>query len=212
MMQVLAVTALGLIGFNLVGTGRAGTSREQNREIGSIADSINPIAKGKTSFEFKPLFPTNPSFVYAFDAQTVEEAQNNSIAPGTSPTPYSNVAVWLEYTGANLTRSTHEISEIILLMSENITGTPSGGNNGCDGVWGPACSNDLIAAIKGRIAEAAKGPSFGLYYTIRDWALNAEFDFGEFPNISCPQGWLGGYFYPLWETVELFADPGSMKF
>jgi hypothetical protein len=96
------------------------------------------------SFEFQPLFPSNPTFVYAFDVQDEDESDG----PNVAPERMSKVGFWLEYTDHNLDPQAKQETHLAVLLNGNITGTPGGGHNGCDGVWGAECSNSIMELVK----------------------------------------------------------------
>lgn len=95
---------------------------------------IDPMAQTAISLDLPPLFHENVNLYYAYDA--------NSRGKGHGP--MTKVGFWLRYarhinsSAINMNRT----SELSMRVG-NLTGTPSGGNNGCDGIWGPKCSRDL---------------------------------------------------------------------
>ncbi|EGD93698.1 hypothetical protein TESG_01236 [Trichophyton tonsurans CBS 112818] len=119
---------------------------------------LNPKARGSVHLEFKPLFPKGVDFVYAFDSETQEEADQQYVPEGSVAAPDSKVAFWLEYPEVNLNPAAHMDTFLEVLMNENFTGDPSGGNNGCDGLWGTKCSQSLVAWFKAEVAGGAYSP------------------------------------------------------
>lgn len=159
--------------------------------VTSLEDCVEPMARGSASFEFKPLFPEDATFVFAFDVQDEKELDDDAIAPGETQIPDAKVAYWLEYNEVELTASDRQETYMVVLTNENVTGTASGGgHNGCDGVLGSECAENLAQLIKTQIAAArnrafADFPSvFGyLDVPIRDDEL--AYAVG---NLSCPVG------------------------
>ncbi|KAJ5115152.1 hypothetical protein NUU61_000911 [Penicillium alfredii] len=101
---------------------------------------VDPLAQTAVRFDFQPLFPDPITLHFGFDAS----------ASGKGEGPMTKLAFWLRYrhrqvdsdaVDANLT------SEVALRVG-NLTGTPSGLNNGCDGIWGPTCSSDFKSALR----------------------------------------------------------------
>ncbi|KAL5333373.1 hypothetical protein BJX70DRAFT_69320 [Aspergillus crustosus] len=96
---------------------------------------VDPLAQTAISLQFPPLFLETINFFYAFDAD----------ARGKGQEPMTKVSYWIRYE-AYVNHSAIDInrtSEIAVRVG-NLTGTPSGANNGCDGVWGPQCSKNMI--------------------------------------------------------------------
>ncbi|DAA78700.1 TPA_exp: Uncharacterized protein A8136_2485 [Trichophyton benhamiae CBS 112371] len=119
---------------------------------------LYPKARGSVHFEFKPLFPKGVDFVYSFDSETQEDADQQYVPEGSVAAPDSKVAFWLEYPEVNLNPAAHTETYMVVLANENFTGDPSGGNNGCDGLWGAKCSRSLAAWFKAEIAGGAYSP------------------------------------------------------
>jgi hypothetical protein len=71
---------------------------------------------------------------------------------------------WLGFGHSNIAASnihanyTYEVA----VRVGNLTGSPSGGNNGCDGVWGSQCSADIKTLLKGSIYNLS---IMGSYYS-----------------------------------------------
>ncbi|KAL2859917.1 uncharacterized protein BJX67DRAFT_337813 [Aspergillus lucknowensis] len=104
---------------------------------------IDPWAQGSATFSFEPLFPEPINFVYAFALQNNYQYY---------PIPDAKVAFWLEYNETQLDPSNGAESYMTVILNNNITGTPYGGHNGCDGVLGAECSENLIGFLKNQIA------------------------------------------------------------
>ncbi|KFY83281.1 hypothetical protein V498_08184, partial [Pseudogymnoascus sp. VKM F-4517 (FW-2822)] len=161
--------------------------------IDSIDSCVNPIASGFASFEFKPLFTTNSTFVYAFDVEYEAEIENKTITPGSSLQTDAKVAFWLEYTETQLTPSDHQETYMAVLLNGNITGTPSGAHNGCDGVWGPECSKNLGSFLKSTITKARSRSFADLPSVLSDvgspYLNKSDPETAKaIANLSCPQG------------------------
>lgn len=107
---------------------------------------VDPMAQTAISFGLPPLFLEDVNLYYAYDADS----------QGKGHGPMTKVSYWLRY--ARLINSTaidtNRTSELSLRVG-NLTGTPSGGHNGCDGIWGPRCSKDLKSLFRGAIYELA---------------------------------------------------------
>ncbi|PYH95303.1 hypothetical protein BO71DRAFT_290475, partial [Aspergillus ellipticus CBS 707.79] len=100
---------------------------------------VDALAQTAVTFSFPPLFDGSLNLYYGFDANSHGKGQE----------PMTKVSYWLGY-GAVINNSVidaNRTSEIGLRIG-NLTGTPSGHNNGCDGVWGPQCSSDLKSLLK----------------------------------------------------------------
>lgn len=101
---------------------------------------IDSLAQTAIRFDLKPLFPDPVTLYYSFDASS----------SGKGAGPMTKTAFWLGYQNKNINLSavdSNRTSEIGLRIG-NLTGTPSGGNNGCDGIWGDDCSRDLKSALQ----------------------------------------------------------------
>jgi hypothetical protein len=103
-------------------------------------DCIEPLAQSAVPFSFQPLFPDPITLYYGFDASSSGKGQG----------PMTKTAFWLEYQDRNINKyaiDTNRTTEIGLRVG-NLTGSPSGPNNGCDGIWGPGCSRDIKNAVQ----------------------------------------------------------------
>ncbi|KAL5002865.1 hypothetical protein BDV10DRAFT_86287 [Aspergillus recurvatus] len=95
---------------------------------------VDPLAQTAISFTFPPLFLEPINFYYAFDADVRGKGQE----------PMTKAGFWIGYEAYvnNTAIDVNRTSEIAVRVG-NLTGTPSGNNNGCDGVWGSDCSMNL---------------------------------------------------------------------
>ncbi|PLB53766.1 hypothetical protein P170DRAFT_346545 [Aspergillus steynii IBT 23096] len=115
---------------------------------------VDPLAQTAVSFGFPPLFLDDINLYYGFDANS----------RGKGHEPMTKASFWLGYAARRIDNSVidrNRTSEIAMRIG-NLTGTPAGDNNGCDGVWGPQCSNNLKSAFKGAIYDLSKK---GDYYS-----------------------------------------------
>lgn len=105
---------------------------------------VDPLAQTAVAFTFPPLFLETINFYYAFDADP----------QGRGQTPTVKVGYWIGYEAYinNSVIDVNRTSEVAVRVG-NLTGTPSGQNNGCDGVWGSACSKNLIDFLQKTIYE-----------------------------------------------------------
>ena len=116
---------------------------------------IDPLAQTAVSFQFEPLFVDPITLFYAFD----------SSSSGKGEGPMTKTAFWLGYKDRGINSyavDTNRTSEIALRVG-NMTGTPAGGNNGCDGIWGPPCSADIKMALQNDIFKLATSSPGGYY-------------------------------------------------
>lgn len=105
---------------------------------------VDPLAQTAISLDLPPLFLEHVNLYYAYDAD----------AQGKGHGPMTKVSYWLRY-GREINSSaitTNRTSELGLRVG-NLTGTPSGSNNGCDGIWGPRCSRDLKNLLSGAMYD-----------------------------------------------------------
>lgn len=101
---------------------------------------IDPLAQTAVQLDFQPLFPDPVTLYYRFD----------SIIPTRVEGSTTKNAFWLLYHDLRINKDavdSNRTSEIALYVG-NLTGTPSGTNNGCDGIWGPPCSQKIKTAIQ----------------------------------------------------------------
>lgn len=115
-------------------------------EICSFWDKgcVDPLAQTAIPFKFDPLFLETMNFFYVFDAD----------GRGKGQAPMVKTGFWIGYQAStnNSVININRTSEIAVRVG-NLTGAPSGGNNGCDGVWGSSCSTDLKTYLKENILE-----------------------------------------------------------
>lgn len=105
---------------------------------------VDPLAQTAISFYLPPLFNENVHLYYAYDA--------NSNGKGHGP--MTKVSYWMRYARhINSSAITMNRTSELGLRVGNLTGTPSGANNGCDGIWGPRCSRDLKRLLSGAIYD-----------------------------------------------------------
>lgn len=114
---------------------------------------IDPLAQTAVSFNFQPLF-TDPIYLYyGFDASSSGKGEG----------PMTKTGFWLRYQDRHINKDAieHNKTSEIALRVGNMTATPSGTHNGCDGIWGFECSNELKSAVQQSMFHLA---SSGLYY------------------------------------------------
>jgi hypothetical protein len=115
---------------------------------------IDTLAQTAIRFDLNPLFPDPVTLYYGFDASP----------SGKGDGPMTKTAFWLGYQTRNINMNavdSNRTSEIGLRVG-NLTGTPSGANNGCDGIWGEDCSSDLKSALQHSMYQLARS---GEYYS-----------------------------------------------
>ncbi|KAL4778041.1 hypothetical protein BJX76DRAFT_167775 [Aspergillus varians] len=123
-------------------------------EICSFWDTgcIDPLAQTAISFTFPPLFLETINFYYAFDADVRGRGQS----------PMTKAGFWIGYEPYinNSVIDVNRTSEVAVRVG-NLTGSPSGANNGCDGVWGSECSKNLKDFLQKTLFElVASGKSY----------------------------------------------------
>lgn len=108
---------------------------------------IDPLAQTAVSFDFQPLF-TDPIYLYyGFDASVSGKGQG----------PMTKTAFWLRYQDYHVNKDAvdnNRTSEVAMRVG-NLTGVPSGGNGGCDGIWGAECSHDIKTSLQRSIWRLA---------------------------------------------------------
>ena len=115
---------------------------------------FDPLAQTAVPIDFSPLFPDPITFYYAFD----------ELASGKSQGPMTKTIYWLRYQDWKINKdavTSNRTSEVALRVG-NLTGTPSGTTNGCDGIWGNPCSHDIKGALQHTIFWFATS---GEYYS-----------------------------------------------
>ncbi|KAH3117550.1 hypothetical protein KXV82_007056 [Aspergillus fumigatus] len=106
---------------------------------------VDPLAQTAINFDFPPLFLDDLTLYYGFDANPSGKGQE----------PMVKASFWLAYDPHRIDSTVitaNRTSEIAFRVG-NLTGTPSGSSNGCDGVWGPQCTHDLKELLKGAMYE-----------------------------------------------------------
>ncbi|KAJ9247310.1 hypothetical protein DTO207G8_8189 [Paecilomyces variotii] len=123
---------------------------------------IDPLAQTAVPLSFSPLFPQNITFYYGFDAAYLSASEGLSL-DGQSEGPIVKGSFWLGYGSHMSSTDVHanHTSEVAVRVG-NLTGSPSGGNNGCDGVWGSECSQEIKHLLQGSIYDLSV---MGSYYT-----------------------------------------------
>ncbi|KAL5355208.1 hypothetical protein BJX96DRAFT_46313 [Aspergillus floccosus] len=109
---------------------------------------VDPLAQTTVSMKFPPLFLDDINLYYAYDANSQGKGQE----------PMTKVSFWLGYVASHVNNSvinSNRTSEVALRVG-NLTGTPYGDNNGCDGVWGPQCSANLKDVFKDAIYKLSQ--------------------------------------------------------
>ncbi|KAJ5683411.1 hypothetical protein N7462_006576 [Penicillium macrosclerotiorum] len=138
---------------------------------------IDPLAQTAVPIDFSPLFIDPVTFYYGFD----------STASGKGGGPSTKTGFWLRYQDGRVNPdaiTSNRTSEISLHLG-NFTGTPSGTNNGCDGIWGTLCSLDIKNALKGSIFHLSAS---GIYYSkpLKAALTNLMLNPSRLPNCGAP--------------------------
>ncbi|KAF3386959.1 hypothetical protein F1880_001158 [Penicillium rolfsii] len=138
---------------------------------------IDPLAQTAVPIDFSPLFPDPITFYYAFD----------ELPSGKGQGPITKTSYWLRYHNRKISKdqvTSNRTSEVALRVG-NLTGIPSGTTNGCDGVWGYHCSQDIKGALQHSIFRLATS---GEYYSKPLEATLAHMMAypPHFPNCSAP--------------------------
>lgn len=144
---------------------------------------IDPLAQTAVPLSFSPLFPQNISFYYGFDAAYLSASDGLSL-DGQSEGPIVKGSFWLGYgshISSNSIRANHT-SELAVRVG-NLTGSPGGGNNGCDGVWGSQCSQDIKRLLQGSIYDLSV---MGSYYSNPLQTVLRELWQTPLAIVSCP--------------------------
>ncbi|RLL97386.1 hypothetical protein CFD26_104129 [Aspergillus turcosus] len=130
---------------------------------------VDPLAQTAVNFDFPPLFLDDITLYYGFDANPSGKGQE----------PMVKASFWLSYDPQRIDSAAitaNRTSEIAFRVG-NLTGTPSGPSNGCEGVWGPDCTRDLKELLKGAIYElSTKGDyTYPLQTVINQMLVNPPF-------------------------------------
>ncbi|KAJ5167822.1 uncharacterized protein N7482_003416 [Penicillium canariense] len=115
---------------------------------------IDPLAQTAVPIDFSPLFPDPVIFYYGFDSNPSGKGQG----------PMTKASYWLRYQDRKINKNavtSNRTSEIAMRVG-NLTGTPSGTTNGCDGIWGNPCSHDIKGALQHTIFRLSMS---GKYYS-----------------------------------------------
>ncbi|KAF3406792.1 hypothetical protein DPV78_000550 [Talaromyces pinophilus] len=109
------------------------------------ANCIDGLAQVSVSFQFDAISPAPLLFYYGFDAGWGSPANPNTCA--------IKVGYWLQYDRGIVTDFNSNMHGInwtteAALRIGNLGGWVGGANNGCDGVWGEACSNNLKTFLR----------------------------------------------------------------
>ncbi|KAL2829047.1 hypothetical protein BJY01DRAFT_255183 [Aspergillus pseudoustus] len=194
---LLALTTPFLFPSSIFTFAQSTETESESCDVDSYHDCIDPIAIGSQSLSFEPLFPSPLSFTYAFDVQNATELASESLRPGEEQVPDSKVAFWLEYDDATLTPSARHETYMAVLLNPNITGSPEGGHNGCDGVWGATCSRNLIRFLKEQMAGKSIAATATLSSAIADAKSPSRFGGAadEAAGLGCPDGLFEEVYY-----------------
>jgi hypothetical protein len=136
---------------------------------------IDSLAQTAIRFDLNPLFPDPVTLYYGFDVSSSGKGEG----------PMTKTAFWLGYQNNNINLNavdSNRTSELGLRIG-NLTGTPSGANNGCDGIWGEDCSRDLKSALQNGIYRLAVS---GEYYSKPLEAVLSKMLAKPPPLPSCP--------------------------
>ncbi|KAL3494372.1 hypothetical protein BJX62DRAFT_47550 [Aspergillus germanicus] len=173
----------------LVASATAGANA-QSCDYSRESNCINPQTNGTKTFEFKPLFPSDASLVYAVDSLSSDELQYSTIDDATEA---QRIAFWVEYPEVHVDNDDLVISQVGMLFS-NASQTVNGDNGGCDGIIASDCADNLKDVLKwGILRHLAEGQNASLYQTLDD--LYAK----PLTNLSCPGDLLDDS--PLYPTV-----------
>jgi hypothetical protein len=154
---------------------------------------IDSLAQTAIRFDLEPLFPDPVTLYYAFDAS----------ASGKGEGPMTKTAFWLGYQN-NVNRGavdSNRTSEIGMRVG-NLTGTPSGTNNGCDGIWGSDCSSELKGVLQRAMYHLAVSGDY--YSKPLEVALN-QMLMRPPPLPSCPPPVLDVASIPVQGTYDDFS-------
>jgi hypothetical protein len=155
---------------------------------------IDSLAQTAVRFDLNPLFPDPVTLYYSFDASPSGKGEG----------PMTKTAFWLGYPNHNINKNavdSNRTSEIGLRIG-NMTGTPSGSNNGCDGIWGSDCSRDFKSSLQHSMFRLATS---GEYYSKPlEVALN-QMLIKPPPLPSCPPPILDVASIPVQGKSGLFA-------
>lgn len=170
-------------------------------------DCIDPLAQTAVSLSFQPLFTQNITFYYGFDAQGPDDPEQQAL-PENERMPIVKASFWLRYAHTYLDSDDvreNRTSEIALRVG-NLTGSPSGGNNGCDGVWGPPCSEQIRQWLKRSMFELS---ITGSYFVDPLDTILGQTKVPPPELLSCPPTLFDVQYIPV-ESKFLKSNPGSV--
>lgn len=106
---------------------------------------IDGLAQVSVSFQFDAISPVPLNFYYGYDAGWGSPSNENACAV--------KVGYWLQYDRGTVTEFNSNIRGInwtteVALRIGNLGGYVGGANNGCDGVWGGNCSENLKTFLR----------------------------------------------------------------
>lgn len=156
-------------------------------EPDSTDKCIKPVATGTVDFKFEPLFPNGANMTYGFDVQSDDEAEDDNSEP------IAKGGIWLNYPSYNASSADDMVTEMVLMLNETITGTPGGGNNGCDDIWSATCSSNLTDFVKYMYTQVPKleGSDRRATRWLRAFNNTAILDNSKARRVSCPTPVLG---------------------
>lgn len=141
-------------------------------------------AFGSVSFEFQPLFSSAPRFAYGFRVYFEGEISSTLVGHPLNYRGDTNEAkMWLEYANEtlNIDTSANRTTHFATLLT-NATGTVSGGSNGCEGLLGADCVNNLKDVLKWAVVLSPD-------YQRNVFDNNVgKFQTTPLTNLSCPAG------------------------
>ncbi|KAL1985336.1 hypothetical protein VTN96DRAFT_8014 [Rasamsonia emersonii] len=178
-----------------------------SRAVAQICDfyddgCIDPLAQVSVPVVFEPLFQTPIRFYYGFDAQAPSDPEQQ-LLPAADRGPMIKASFWLQYDQnrvGNRPIHANRTTEIALRVG-NLTGFSGGENNGCDGVWGHQCSQNLKAYLQNSIYNLAAS---GVYYNSPLEAVLQQMSQAQPPPTipSCPQSLFQVGVIPVESFVE----------
>lgn len=137
---------------------------------------VDPLAQTAVPIDFRPLILQDISLYFAYD----------SSPNGKDGQPMTKSSVWLTYNNPRVDKTAitaNRTSEVAMRVG-NLTGTPGGSNNGCDNVWGTACSNTIKNTLKENMYELSIQ---GSYYPQPLETVVSELKVDQPSLGSCPQ-------------------------
>ncbi|PLN81575.1 hypothetical protein BDW42DRAFT_95056 [Aspergillus taichungensis] len=161
---------------------------------------LDALAQTAASFSFRPLFLDQLTFYYGYDANS----------RGKGHEPMTKVSYWLNYQVHHINNSIIDSNRTleVAMRVGNLTGTPSGSNNGCDGVWGSQCSTNLKEEIQEAIYQlSVKGEYYDdpLNTVISQLRLDPPY------LRSCPPQFFDVQDFPVFEFAQEIDVDKSAK-